>query len=281
MADNYYDILGVAKDASQDDIKKAYRKLAHQHHPDRGGDEAQFKKVSEAYSVLSNAEKRRQYDMFGSQGGPNFGSAGFGGFNGAQWSGNFDDLNDMFGGGLGDIFEQMFGGAYGGARTRSRRMARVLVSISLQEAFSGITKELQIEVDGERKKVSVAVPAGIDDGQTIKVERALGEEDLYVQVRVTPHRDFARRGNDIYTRASISVAQAALGDTITVRTLGGDVSLKIPAGIQWGDLLRLQGKGMPTLRGSKGDQYVKIEVEIPKKLSKKAKELFERLRDEL
>ena len=280
MADNYYDILGVAKDAPQDDIKKAYRKLAHQHHPDRGGDEAQFKKVSEAYSVLSNAEKRRQYDMFGASGTGGFGG-GQGGFGGAQWSGNFEDLNDMFGGGLGDIFEQMFGGAYGGARTRSRRMARVLVSISLQEAFSGVTKDLQVEMNGERKKVSVAIPAGIDDGQTMKVERALGEEDLYVQVRVTPHKDFARRGNDIYTRATISVAQAALGDTITVRTLGGEVSLKVPAGIQWGDLLRLQGKGMPTLRGSKGDQYVKLEVEIPKKLSKKAKELFERLGEEL
>jgi len=280
MADNYYDILGVAKDAPQDDIKKAYRKLAHQHHPDRGGDEAQFKKVSEAYSVLSNAEKRRQYDMFGASGTGGFGG-GQGGFGGAQWSGNFEDLNDMFGGGLGDIFEQMFGGAYGGARTHSRRMARVLVSISLQEAFSGVTKDLQVEMNGERKKVSVAIPAGIDDGQTMKVERALGEEDLYVQVRVTPHKDFARRGNDIYTRATISVAQAALGDTITVRTLGGEVSLKVPAGIQWGDLLRLQGKGMPTLRGSKGDQYVKLEVEIPKKLSKKAKELFERLGEEL
>jgi len=280
MADTYYDILGVAKDASQDDIKKAYRKLAHQHHPDRGGDEAQFKKVSEAYSVLSNAEKRRQYDMFGASGAGGFGG-GQGGFGGAQWSGNFEDLNDMFGGGLGDIFEQMFGGAYGGARTRSRRMARVLVSISLQEAFSGVTKDLQVELNGGRKKVSVAIPAGIDDGQTMKVERALGEEDLYVQVRVTPHKDFARRGNDIYTRATISVAQAALGDTITVRTLGGEVSLKVPAGIQWGDLLRLQGKGMPTLRGSKGDQYVKLEVEIPKKLSKKAKELFERLGEEL
>jgi len=277
MAENYYDILGVAKDASQDDIKKAYRKLAHQHHPDRGGDEAQFKKVSEAYSTLSNAEKRRQYDTFGASG---FGG-GQGGFGGAQWGGNFDDLNDMFGGGLGDIFEQMFGGAYGGARTRSRRMARVLVSISLEEAFAGVTKDMQVEVNGERKKVTVAIPAGIDDGQTIKMEHALGDEDLYVQVRVAPHKDFARRGNDIYTRATISVAQAALGDTIKVRTLGGEVSLKIPAGIQWGDLLRLQGKGMPTLRGSMGDQYVKIEIGIPKKLSKKAKELFERLREEL
>lgn len=280
MAENYYDILGVAKDASQDDIKKAYRKLAHQHHPDRGGDEAQFKKVSEAYTTLSNAEKRRQYDMFGASGASGF-SGGQGGFGAGQWSGNFDDLNDMFGGGLGDIFEQMFGGAYGGARTRSRRMARVLVSITLQEAFSGATKDLNVEVNGERKKVSVTIPAGIDDGQTMKVEHALGEDDLYVQVRVAPHKDFARRGNDIYMRVTISVAQAAMGDTITVPTLGGEVSLKIPAGIQWGDLLRLQGKGMPTLRGSKGDQYVKIEVEIPKKLSKKAKELFERLREEL
>ena len=281
MADNYYDILGVAKDAAQDDIKKAYRKLAHQHHPDRGGDEAQFKKVSEAYSILSNAEKRRQYDMFGASGAGGFPGGTAGGFGGAQWNGNFEDLNDMFGGGLGDIFEQMFGGGYAGARTRSRRMARVLVSISLQEAFSGVTKDLLVEINGERKKVSVAIPAGIDEGATMKVEHALGEEDLYVQVRVAPHKDFARRGNDVYTRVTISVAQAALGDTIAVRTLGGEVSLKVPAGIQWGDLLRLQGKGMPTLRGSKGDQYVKIEIEIPKKLSKKAKELFERLGEEL
>lgn len=276
MADNYYDILGVSKDASQEEIKKAYRKLAHQHHPDRGGDEKEFKKVNEAYQTLSNTEKRRQYDTFGSAGPQGFGQ---GGFNGAQWSGSFEDLGDLFGGGLGDIFEQFFGGAYAG--TRTRRIAKVLVSISLQDAFTGTKKDVSIEVDGKRTKVEVPIPAGIEDGQTIKMDKALGEEDLYVQVRVAPDKDFARRGSDVYTKVSISPAQAALGDTIEVATLEGKGSLKVPAGIQWGDLLRLQGKGMPTLRGSRGDQYVKIEVVTPKKLSKKAKELFEQLKGEL
>ena len=273
MADNYYDILGVSKNASQDEIKKAYRKLAHTHHPDKdGGDETMFKKVNEAYQVLSDSKKRQQYDMFGNAG--NTMGDNMGGFHANEFNIN---LNDIFEGGFEGIFEQLFNQQYGGTSTRTRRIVRKAIVITLEEAFSGLKKEIDIkEVD---KKIVVEIPAGIGNGQRMRI---LEQKDVVVeiQIQIESHRFFERRHNsDIHCGVYISVTQAVLGSKIDVDTLSGSVSLKINPGTKDTDIYRIKGKGMTSLRGGRGDQYVHIKIDIPKKLSREQKKLFEQLRD--
>jgi DnaJ-class molecular chaperone len=293
MADSkdYYESLGVSKTATPDEIKKAYRKLALQYHPDRNKTkeaDAKFKEVTRAYEVLSNEEKRKTYDQFGQaafeQGGAGqgpFGGAGgpFGGFGGQQggqqgpfsytYTSNGQGFD--FGGGVDpfDIFEQFFGGASPFGQ-RARRPA-YSIKISFQDAVHGVEKEVTIN----NKKQKIKIPAGVDRGSRIRFE----EYDIVVDV--TPDSRFNREGDDIITEEALSYSDVALGKELSVETIDGEVKIKIPAGTQPNTLIRLSGRGVKHIRGGgHGDHYVKIKVEIPKKLSHRQKELLEELQKE-
>ena len=291
MAD-YYSLLGVKKSASKDDIKKAYRKLAHKHHPDKkDGNEDKFKEVNEAYQILSDDKKRAQYDQFGSAafsggaGGPGAGGFDFNGFQGFQGQGgqgfkvnfNGQDVD------LGDIFGEMFGG---GRRNRGRDI-QVDVELSLKDAYKGIERDFEINGNA----VEVKIPEGINHGDRLRVTgkgEAPPQEggeygDLFVMIHLKAHKDFMRHGQDLYYQTHISVPQAALGDEIKVPTITGKAELKIPAGTQSGHQLVMKGKGMPSRGrfGGQGNQIVQVIVDIPEKPSRKAKKLLKELRDEL
>ncbi len=273
MANDYYNILGVSKDASDDDIKKAYRKLVHKHHPDKGGSEAEFKKVSEAYQVLSNLEKRKQYDMFGNS------SGNFGGFNANAGDFNFSnqtfnvDLEDLFqGSGFESIFETFFGGRAG---TRVRRRVETL-NITLEEAFSGLERGVDF---GEGKKFKISIPRGVDSGNRIKVDSS-GGEDFYVEINVLPHSLIRRHGVDIVLDCSVRVSESLLGCSKKIRLIDEDISVKIPNGIKSGETLRIGGKGMYNVNGVRGDAYLRVAIETPKKLSRRVKKLLEELQGE-
>jgi DnaJ-class molecular chaperone len=281
-AKDYYEILGVSKSATQDEIKKAYRKLALQYHPDRNKTkegEEKFKEVTKAYEVLSNEEKRKTYDQFGAaafeQGagqGP-FGGNPFGGQNGQYgpftytYSTNgqdFGGFSDPF-----DIFEQFFGGAspFG---NRARRPVYSL-TISFNDAVQGAEK--QVTINGKSQKIKI--PPGVDDGSRIRFD----EYDIVISV--TPDSKFSREGYDIISEKEITFAQAALGAEMEVETIDGNLKIRVPAGTQPGTLVRLSGRGVSRLRGSgRGDHYVKIKLTVPKKLTKKQKDLLEQFQKE-
>ena len=294
MADkrDYYEVLGVSKGASADEIKSAFKKAALKHHPDReGGDEAKFKEASEAYEVLSDEKRRAAYDKFGhaagaaNAGGPGGpGGSPFGGFSGAE---GFDFGNvqfDFFGaGGFGDIFSEIFGGMRGRPRD-----VQVAVAIDFDEAVKGTTRELTLRVmdraSGERKSetVKVKIPAGIDDGQSVRLSSkgeygAQGQRgDLYVEVHVRPSKDFERQGPHLISRIKVNIADAALGSEIDIKTLEGDVTIKVPAGTQPGKVLKLTGKGMPVPGTNRhGDHLVEVTVEVPHKLNAKQRAALE------
>ena len=288
MADSkdYYSILGVAKTATADEIKKAYRKLALQYHPDKNKTkeaEAKFKEITKAYEVLSDAQKRQTYDQFGAAafeqgaGGPGgpFGGAGgpFGGFggqsgrygpftyttNGTGADFDFGGFSDPF-----EIFEQFFGGGF----SRQPRRPVYSLSITFDEAVNGVEKE--VSVDGKKQKIKI--PAGVDSGTRIR----FGEFDVVFDV--TPHKSFQREGSDIITEEEITFSQAALGDQLTVETVTGPVTIRIAPGTQPGTLIRLSGKGVPRIRSNgRGDHYVEVKLHVPTKLSKQQKELLEEL----
>ena len=357
MADkrDYYEVLGVSKGASDDELKKAFRKEAKKYHPDlHPGDkeaEAKFKEINEAYEVLSNPEKRQKYDQFGHAGvDSNYGAGG--GYGGSGF-GDFGDIfSDIFGGGFG------FGGS-GGRRNGPRRGndVRQVVTISFEEAAFGCKKKINITKQegcptckgtgakpgtsaetcshchgtgqiqtqqrtilgymtnvttcphcqgsgkiikepcrdcrgtGKVRKtrtVEIDIPAGIDDGQTMQLsgqgeagERGGPSGDLLITVRVRPHQMFERSGNDVYLTMPVTFVQAALGATLTVPTLDGVVEYDIPEGTQSGTRFRLRGKGIPFIRGkNRGDQYVTVEVEVPKNLSQRQKEILREFDEE-
>jgi molecular chaperone DnaJ len=272
---DYYQILGVSKSATADEIKKAYRKLALQYHPDRNKTpeaDAKFKEVTKAYEVLGDPQKRQTYDQFGAaafeQGGMGGPGGPFGGFGGRQGpftytystggQGDFDfgGFSDPF-----EIFEQFFGGGF--ARRQSRPLYQV--SITFDEAVKGAQKTVSIE--GKSQKIKI--PAGVNTGSRIR----FGEYDVLIDVRPDPY--FQREGYDIVTEQEISFAKAALGDQIDVKTIEGPVKLRIPAGTQPNTLFRLKDKGVQHVQGQgKGDHYVRIKVSVPKSLSNRQKELL-------
>ncbi len=282
---DYYQILGLTKSATEVDIKKAYRKLALQYHPDKNkGDklaEEKFKEVTKAYEVLSDSQKRQTYDQFGEAAFEGASAGGFGGPGqgspfGGQYGpftytytsngGNFDfgGFSDPF-----DIFEQFFGG--GNPFARAQRRATYALTISFMEAVKGVEK--RVNLDG--KTQTIKIPAGVDDGSRIR----FGETDVVLDV--APDRKFKRQGYDIVTDEEVSFPKAALGDTIKVETVQGDVTIKIPAGTQPETLIRLRGKGVKMLRGSgHGDHYVRIKITVPKTLSSKQKELLKEFEGE-
>jgi len=287
---DYYDILGVSKSASDDEIKKAFRKLAVKHHPDKNPGnkeaEAKFKEANEAYEVLKDKQKRERYDQFGHagvngpQGNPFGGPGGF--------SANGQQFNFNFGGGSAGGFEDILGDlfGFGGARRRGPRRGQDMqatVIVDFTEAVFGTTKV----IEKENKSIKVKIPAGIDDGMSIRLSGLGGAApnkgapagDLYVRVRVRPHKKFTREGNLILSEETISMVDAALGTSIKVDTIDGPVTMKIPAGTQPDTPFKLSGRGVPfRADGDRGPHIVTINVEIPKKLNKKQKDLLEQLR---
>jgi molecular chaperone DnaJ len=346
MSNDFYDILGVSKDASADELKKAYRKLALKYHPDRnpGDNESaeKFKKINEAYACLSDPQKRANYDRFGSAEGMG-GFEGFGGFGGAG------DFSDIFG----DIFGSFFGGGAGRRmRPTKGQDLRYDLDLNLKEAVFGVEKEIKIprwercpECNGTRCKpgkspvtcstcngsgetrmqqgffsisrtcgqckgegtiitdpctkckgngqikkkrsISLKVPPGVDTGIRLRVSEE-GDPglyggpngDLFVVINVAPHPFFKRKGNDLHCEVPLSFVQAALGSEIEVPTIDGKESLKIPSGTPSGKVFHFRGKGVPRLNGyGRGDQYVTVFIDVPKKLTKRQKELLKEFAD--
>jgi len=289
---DYYQILGVSRNANAEEIRKAYRKLAMQYHPDRNPDDKQaeerFKELNEAYQVLSDSQKRAHYDRVGSaysnwqrRGAPSDG------FDWSQWASGapggtrveYGDLNDLFGGEGGlfsEFFRTIFGGGMGasGATSRNAPAFQQGVEISLENAFSGTT--LQIQTEGKRKQVKI--PPGVRTGSKVRVAGAgPGGSDLFLVVQVKENEHFERKGNDLHTTAKVSVFTAILGGEAEVETMAGKVKLTIPAGTQPEQVFRLAGRGMPHLKSpsTKGDLFVRLKVEIPRYLSSKQRELLE------
>ncbi len=352
MADkrDYYDVLGVSKGASDDEIKKAYRREAKKYHPDlHPGDkeaEAKFKEVNEAYGVLSDADKKARYDQYGHAGvDPNFGAGGAGGA-GFDGFGGFD---------FGDIFSDIFGGGFGGSRRRNGptrgQDVRQVIDITFEEAAFGCKKKLTL-TQQERcgtcggsgakpgthaatcskcggsgqvrtqtrtpigymtnvttcpnchgtgtiitdpckdchgtgkvrktKTIEIDIPAGIDNGQTMQLagkgepgEKGGPNGDLLITVRIKPHQMFKRDGYNVYIDLPVTFVDAVLGATVKVPTIDGLVEYDIPEGTQPGTIFKLRGKGIPYIRSkNRGDEYVKVDVEVPKGLTQKQKELL-------
>ncbi|MCX6784864.1 MAG: molecular chaperone DnaJ [Candidatus Komeilibacteria bacterium] len=368
MTKDYYKILGIDKNATEDQVKKAFRTKAHEHHPDKsGGNEAKFKEVNEAYQVLGNKEKRSQYDQFGTtfdqagMGGSG-GGQGFGGFGGFQQGGyRTQDMNFDFGD-LGDIFGDVFGfggGSRGTTRSKGKRGHDVEVDLQIEfvEAVFGVIKTIELkkldqcnrchgngaepgsaietcktcngsgqvtqtqqtflgairqtvvcsECSGEGKKISkpcqecggrgvskklssvkITIPAGIEDGQSLKLSsqgeaglKGGGNGDLYIRVRVKAHPTFHRQGNEIRIKYALAYSLAALGGKVRVPTLDGEVELKIPSGTASGQQFVLKNLGVPYLqRSGRGNQVVEVFIAPPKSLNRQQKKLLEELEKE-
>jgi molecular chaperone DnaJ len=283
MEKDFYSVLGLDKDASKDDIKRAYRKLAQKNHPDANkgdkGAEQRFKEISEAHSVLSNDDKRREYDQmraFVDAGGQRFYGFQPGGGQGNVRV-NVEDLQDLLGnvgrggGGVGSIFEGLFG-----ARQQQGRDVEADVTLEFEDAVNGVTVQIS-------NGTKVRIPAGMGDGARIRVagkgEPAAGSGvpgDLYVRVRVRPHEIFKLgKGGNLLITVPLTISEAALGTKVQVPTLEGPVTVKVPAGTNSGKTLRVRNKGAPRQKGGNGDLLVKVDVEIPKRLSHKEKDLLE------
>lgn len=281
MSKDYYQVLGVTKSATAEELKKAYRKLAVQYHPDKNKTkeaEEKFKEINQAYEVLGNPQKRQQYDQFGAaafeNGGRGAGGGPFGGFGGQQGpfsytyttngSQGFDfgGFSDPF-----DIFEQFFGGG----TPFGRRKPSYSLRIDFIEAVKGTTKT--VSLDGKKKDIKV--PAGVNEGSRIQFN------DFDIIITVSPSSKFRREGYDIVTEIKVPMAEAALGGVEEVETIEGKVKLKIPQGTQPGTLIRIKGKGVKHVNSTThGDHYVRVQVDVPGKLSQRQKELLEEFMDE-
>jgi curved DNA-binding protein len=285
---DYYEVLGLPRDASADDIRRAYRKLARQHHPDINHEsdaEERFKEVGEAYEVLSDPEKRERYDRLVDQrragaDAPDmadfedlFGRAGFG-----------SDVRVEFGeGGFSDLFEGLFGEGAGAADGRPLRGRdhEAVVELSLEEALAGGRRRLSLDGEGS---FEVEIPVGVREGQRIRIagKGAAGRNggpagDLYLLVRLRPHPRFRREGDDLQVDLRVTAWEAALGATVPVRTLSGTAQVRVPAGSSSGRRLRLRGRGLPARDGGRGDLYATVQVAIPRELSDEERDLFEKL----
>ena len=282
---DYYDILGISKSASADEIKKAYRKQALEWHPDRHKDdkeaaEKRFKEINEAYQVLSNPEKKAAFDQYGhaafTPGGGNPFAGGFGGQSGPftytyttggdgqNPFGNFD-FGDPF-----DIFEQFFGGGnpFGGARRQ--QIPRYSIAIDFMEAAKGVSKE--VSIGGKKRKIKI--PAGIYEGARINFG------DFTLSVNIKPDKLFERQDDDIYVTVAIPFSLAVLGGEIEVPTIEEKIKIRIRPGTQSGTMMRLRERGVPHLHGrGKGDEYVRINIVIPEKLTREQRSIIEEMKN--
>jgi curved DNA-binding protein len=305
---DYYKIMGLERNATTNDIKRAYRKLARKYHPDvskEANAEEKFKEVGEAYEVLKDTQKRASYDQLGSnwQNGQDFrpppdwqhsNAGGAQGGDGAGFGG--------FGGSASDFFESLFGGGGFGGRSRQRREYSApgedyqgKVKVTLADAFNGASREIQLPVqeisaDGRphrvTRKLKVKIPAGVKSGQQIRLSgqgapgTGAGKKgDLYLEIEVEKNPLYDLVGNDIYLTLPIAPWEAALGAKVSVPTLAGTVDLKIPAGSQGGQKMRLKGRGMPA--ATPGDQYVILKIIIPQPTTEKAKGIYEQMAQEM
>jgi curved DNA-binding protein len=301
MADkDYYEILGVGKNASDDELKKAYRKLAMKYHPDRNPNkkeaEERFKELNEAYAVLSDKEKRKQYDTFGKEGFHQRYSQEdiFRGF-------DFEDIfSNLFGGrgrreyrtgGRGSFdFGDIFSRAYQGGGRAPQKGEDVLyeLPLTLEEAALGGEKRISIPKNGKVEEISVKIPAGIPSGKKLRVAgkgmqgRSAGPSgDLYLQVAIKEHPVFDREGDNLVVEKEITFSEAVLGTTIEVPTLDGMKKVTIPAGTQSHTKMRLKGQGIPHFQGAgKGDEFVKVIVRVPKRVNEKSRRMIEELAKE-
>lgn len=308
MAKDYYKTLGVERNASDKDIKKAYRRLAKQYHPDANPNDAQaetkFKEINEAYEFLSDEQKRKQYDRFG----PDFAryQQGFNGAAGQQSGGpggyqQYSQRVDFDGGSFADIFESLFGGLGGRARAGRAQAGTAEgfagqsidgqdlehdVTISLREAYEGTTRFI---TKGERR-IKVNIPAGAANGTKVRLagegEPSLmggNPGDLFLRVTVEPDAQFTRDGDDLHTEVRVDMFTAMLGGEVRVPTLARPVKLKVPAGTQSGRRFRLSGKGMPKLRteGEYGDLYARVLITVPDELTPQQREQVAALKDAL
>ena len=286
---DYYAILGVKRDAKPDEIRKAYRKLAKEFHPDvnkSAGAEEKYKEINEAYAVLKDPAKREKYDRLGAnwRSGQDFTPPeGWGNFSGGTFTtgGDFSDFfRTIFGGGgfsgggkttFGG-FQDLFSGR-GYTQTQSRD-AEAELTLTLEQVFRG--GEMAMSLNGHT--INVRLPKGITEGSRIKLAgKANNGGDLYVNVHIAPHKAFSVEGSDLTRDVFVKVWDAVLGSDIHVETLDGSVSVKMPAGIQDGQKLRLRGKGLPKRDGTNGDMYVRVRVELPKNLTVQQKKLWQEL----
>ena len=303
MAENkrdYYEVLGVSKDADEDTLKKAYRKLAKKYHPDANpGDkeaEAKFKEASEAYSVLSDPQKRQQYDQFGHAAFEQGGGAGYGGgFGGFDFNGG--DMGDIFGDIFGDMFhgrsssgfggqgfKQSYGSGFGGGSFKSKGQdLHAEIRVSFEDAAFGCEKVINLS-SGQgtpAQSLKVRVPAGIEDGKSIRLRGKGGPGmnggeagDLLLKIHVDEKPGYERKGMDVYTTISVPFTSAVFGGEAIVNTLKGSVKCKIPAGIQSGSKIRLRGKGIVSMKDPSvhGDMYAAVQIQVPRNLSPEAKQ---------
>src|SRR6266481_8341512 len=305
---DYYETLGVSKTATDDEIKSAFRKLARKYHPDVAKDkkaaEEKFKQINEAYEVLSDPEKRQKYDQLGANwnqpGGfqppPEWGAQPGGGRS-YQWGGDGGGIEFEFGGtGFSDFFEAFFGGGrgrsafggFGGRAATAERGADVEadIMVTLEEALHGSTRTVSLRRSGSDKveQYQVKIPRGVREGQRIRL-RGQGEAgagggksgDLFLRVRLAKHPDFTVEGSDLLHEVKIAPWQAVLGTELKVPTLEGTVRLKVPAGTQGGQRFRLRERGLPGASGNRGDLYVVAQIQIPKKLSEREREIWGQL----
>ena len=293
MSNDYYKTLGVQPNASQDEIKRAYKKLAKEHHPDVGsGDETKFKQVSEAHDTLKDSQKRQDYDLqrkFGSQQGRR--PFGF-------QSGNFDDIviNVGEGGGFDSIIEEFFGHPhpFGARRTFRQKQSkpmrnqdiRINLSVSLDDIYNRLAKDLLVKTpDGSKKNVRVEIPVTADDGTQIKFSglgsshyQNLRPGNLYVVLSLYPHPSFTKQGYDLHTTVDIDVFDALLGSTIVINHFKSKVKVAVPELTEPDSIIRLKGKGMPMPNGVYGNLYIKLNYVVPSSLPQKQKDKLAEIR---